>query len=283
MSHAAARPVFDPSGAPVSLLVDFDGTISRSDVGDALLGELVADQGLVRGMDQQYLDGRKGSRELIAWDMEVLPRDAAVLLAAVDALPLDETVIDLVRAVRRAGAAMEIVSDGMGFHIERMLARLDLQDLPVATNRALLGEGAAGVSFPYGHPRCFVCGTCKRERINIHRAAGRVTVFVGDGPSDRYAAHHADILFAKDSLATWCRSEGIRHEPWERLGDVADWVDTALAEGRLPADARAYETWVATADLGTTMGPARPARPAFICGPEVWGDGRTVAVLDDPG
>jgi 2-hydroxy-3-keto-5-methylthiopentenyl-1-phosphate phosphatase len=272
MSEAAQRPSFDPEGAPVSLLVDFDGTISQADVPDTLLARFVEDQDLVRRMDQLYLEGRKGSRDLTAWDMEVLPRDPELLLREVDALPLDETFEDLLRAVEEVGAAIEIVSDGTGFHVERMLARLDLTDVPIATNAAVLGEGAAGVTFPYGHPRCLVCGTCKRERIRIHQAAGRAVVFVGDGPSDRYAAHHADVIFAKSSLAAWCEVEGIPYEPWDRLSDVAEWFGLALADGQLPADVASFDDWAAR---------TRPESDTFICGPEVWGDGRTVAIGAD--
>jgi len=272
MSEAAQRPSFDPEGAPVSLLVDFDGTISQADVPDRLLARFVEDQALVQRMDQLYIEGRMGSRELAAWDMEVLPRDSELLLREVDALPLDETFGDLVRTAEGVGAAVEIVSDGTGFHVERMLARLELPDVPIATNAAVLGKGAAGVTFPYGHPSCFVCGTCKRERIRIHQAAGRAVVFVGDGTSDRYAAHHADVIFAKSSLAAWCEVEGIPYEPWGRLLDVAEWFGLALANGQLPADASAFDDWAAS---------TRPESATFICGPEVWGPGRTVAIGAD--
>ncbi len=268
MSDAAARPSFDPAGAPVSVLVDFDGTISLADVGDVLLGDLVDDEALVRRMDQQYLDGRKGSRELIAWDMEVLPHDPEVLLAAVDALSLDKTVLDLVETVEGVGGALEIVSDGMGFHVQRMLASIGLPDVPIATNRAVLGAGAAGVSFPYGHPRCQVCGTCKRERVRIHQAAGRAVVFVGDGPSDQYAAHHADVVFAKASLAAWCGDQGIPYLSWDRLADVAAWLRAAIRGGDLPPDRTAFIHWASR---------TRRAAEHFVCGPEVWGDGRAAA------
>jgi 2-hydroxy-3-keto-5-methylthiopentenyl-1-phosphate phosphatase len=263
MSHAPQQPSFDPDGAPFSVLLDFDGTISPVDVGDALLGKLVADQALVRHMDELYLDGSKGSRELIAWDMEVLPRDARLLLREVDALPLDEGLHDLVATVRDAGGALEVVSDGVGFHVQRMLDRAGLGDLPIATNAAVLGAGAAGVTFPYGHPSCQVCGTCKRERIWRHRAAGRAVVFVGDGPSDRYAAHHADVIFAKSSLAAWCEVENVAYEPWERLADVAEWIELALLDGRLPADPAAYDAWEAR---------SRPEPETYICGPEAGGE-----------
>lgn len=273
MSAAVLHPVFEAVGAPVSVLIDFDGTISLQDVGDVLLARLVEDQDEVRRMDQLYIDHVKGSRELIAWDMEVLPRDSTVLFREVDAVPLDESFHDLVRVVREAGAAIEIVSDGVGFHVERLLARLGLSDLPVATNATQLGLGGAGVTFPYGHPSCLVCGTCKRERVWRHQDARRAVVFVGDGPSDRYAAHHADIIFAKWSLAAWCEVQGIPYEPWERLADVAEWMEQALFDGRLPADVASFDAWAAE---------ARPEVRTFICGPELWGEGRTVAI-EPPG
>ena len=143
MTRAAAQPTFDPDGAPVSVLLDFDGTISLDDTGDTLLARLFEDAELTRHMDDLYMSGEKGSRELIAWDMEVLPRDAEVLLREIDSLALDETLTELLAAVREAGAAAEIVSDGMGFHIERMLAGLGVTDLPVATNDSEEGRALA--------------------------------------------------------------------------------------------------------------------------------------------
>lgn len=274
MTDALRVPAFERTPTPVSVLIDFDGTISLRDVGDALLSELVDDQSAVREMDRLYHEGHKGSRELTAWDMEVLPRAPDRLHEVVDAIPLDETFRELVRVTESAGCALEIVSDGVGFHVERMLARLGLSHLPVATNSAVLGRGGDGVSFPYGHPACFVCGTCKRERIRAHQAAGRAVVFIGDGPSDRYAAHHADVIFAKWSLATWCDEIGIAYQAWERLGDVAAWLPQALHDGRLPASPRAYPAWRAST-------PSR--QPAFICGPEVWGEGRSLAPGGVPG
>jgi 2,3-diketo-5-methylthio-1-phosphopentane phosphatase len=268
VSAAPERPVLTPDGAPLSILLDFDGTISLQDVGDVLLGALVEDQAMVREMDRRYMEEGVGSRELIAWDMEVLPRDPEILDRAVDAIGIDTTLLDLVRAVQRLGGVVEVVSDGIGFHVERMLARLGLADLPVATNATVVGRGGAGVTFPFGHPACFVCGTCKRERVRRHQEAGQVVIFVGDGPSDRYAAFHADIVFAKASLATWCERSGIAYVPWERLSDVAAWLASAVSSGRLPADASAVTIW-ASRRRSTPVG--------FICGPEVWGSGRTTA------
>jgi hypothetical protein len=130
------------------------------------------------------------------------------------------------------------------------------------------------MTFPYGHPACFVCGTCKRERVRAHEAGGRVVVFIGDGQSDRYAAHHADIVFAKDALLAWGRATRRGFREWSGFAEIEAWFVEALADGRLPAT---------TADLPAWRATHRPLRPDFICGPEAWEPGRMVPrPLDGP-
>ena len=172
------------------------------------------------------------------WDMEVLPRDGELLRSMAAAIPQDGTFASFVAAVRDAGAAIEIVSDGLGFYVASNLARLDpaLADLPIATNENDV-DGSGRLSFPYGHPACFVCGTCKRERVRAHEAGGRVVVFVGDGQSDRYAAHHADIVWAKDALLAWGRATGRDFLAWERFADIEAWFLAALARRTAPGAA----------------------------------------------
>ena len=270
MTRAPRAPRLPTAGAPVSILVDYDGTVACQDVGTLLLERHVADQELVRKMDRAYADGLLGSRDLTCWDMEVLPRDAALLRTEAAAIPQDETFPAFVRSARAAGAVVEIVSDGLGFYVSSNLARLDpaLAGLPVATNANRV-DGPDGVTFPYGHPACFVCGTCKRERVRLHGAGGRAVVFVGDGTSDRYAAHHADVVFAKDALLAWGQDTGRHFLAWDRFSEIEAWLIAALRDGRLPAT---------HADLSAWRAVHRPEVPGFICGPEAWEVGRTIPV-----
>lgn len=202
----------------------------------------------------------------MVWDMDVLPRDADLLRQSASEMPQDESFPEFVATVRDRGGYVEVVSDGLGFYVRPNLAALGVSDLPVATNDNRVGAGGAGVSFPYGHPTCHVCGTCKRERVRIHQASGRVVVFVGDGTSDRFAAAHADLVFAKESLARICEREGWPFSAWHRFDDVTAEVERAFGDGRLPPTPDELPRWRAE--------HARAPRP-FICGPEVWGHGRT--------
>ncbi len=198
--------------------------------------------------------------------MAALPPDPPLLRSTAAALPHDETFPAFVSAVRGRGAEVEVVSDGLGFYIVPALDALGVADVPVATNRIELDVSPPDVSFPFGHPRCFVCGTCKRERVRGHQAAGSFVVYIGDGVSDRYAAAYADLTFAKGELAELCAAEGWPHLPWERFADVTAWAE------------RAYRTGFPEVPMGPAdaMGPAvRGPAGRFICGPEVWGPDRT--------
>ena len=198
--------------------------------------------------------------------MDVLPRDAELLRIEAGQMPQDATFPTFVVAMHERGALVEVVSDGLGFYVRSNLAALGLSDVPVATNDNTVAGGGAGMSFPYGHPACFVCGTCKRERVRLHHAAGRVVVFVGDGMSDRYAAAHADVTFATGALVRICMAEGWPFNEWRDFADLRAQVDEMFTDGRLPRSSAQLAAWRSK--------HSQPPRP-FICGPEVWGAGRT--------
>ncbi len=260
------RPV-GPGELPVSILVDYDRTISFRDVGDDLLARHGPPAAVLAAVEAEYDAGRRGSRELIEWNMDTLPVDARMLREEAAAVAQDRAFPAFVVLARGAGALVEVVSDGLGFYVASNLEALDpgLADLPIATTRNEVRDGRAGVTFPYGHPDCAVCGTCKRERVRAHQASGRFVVFVGDGTSDRYAAHHADLVFAKDKLLAWMRATGRPVQPWHGFLELQAWFRAAAGDGRLPR----------TAEGVAALRRERPA-PGFICGPEVWGPGRLV-------
>ena len=46
-------------------------------------------------------------------------------------------------------------------------------------------------------------------------------IFAGDGLSDRYAVESADLVFAKNDLARYCRDNSIEHIKYTTLSEVA--------------------------------------------------------------
>jgi 2-hydroxy-3-keto-5-methylthiopentenyl-1-phosphate phosphatase len=265
---AAAPPAALVAGAiPLALLIDYDGTIARTDVSDAVMGAFVNADWESRAAE--YDAGLRGSRELMEWEVALIRSDPAELRAVAAAQPHDPGFAPFVRTARAAGALVEVVSDGFGFFIQAALDRLGVGDVPIVTaTTTFSGDGRAAIHFPNGHPSCFVCGTCKRNRVLAHQAAGRAVVFVGDGHSDRYAAGYSDVVFAKDALLELCRQNGWPYRPWSAFAEIDAWLVEQIVAWR--------------GDPGAIVRP-RPHR--LYCGPEVWGEGRhapPVAVAPTP-
>jgi len=243
-------------GAPLVVLLDYDGTIARSDVSDEVMRRY-ASPAAWAPLERAYLAGDIGSRTLLTQQAALVDGDTERVAAIGDDQPLDPHFVPFVAFLRERSIGIEVVSDGFGFFVQPSLARIGLGDLPVFTARTSFAAGVMAIDFPAGHPVCQVCGTCKRERIVVHHSAGRHVVFVGDGFSDLYAAWQADTVFAKDHLADLCADRGWPYRPWETFADIQLEIARLL-------------------DAGVPPPVARP----FICGPEAWPPGTTEPIWD---
>ena len=248
-------PPLEPGKPPIAFLVDYDGTIALTDVSDALMAEFVTAEWESRVAE--YDAGLVGSRRLMEWEIGLITASPDALRAKAAAQPHDPGFRPFAERARRAGVPVEIVSDGFGFFIQPALAALGVGDLPVVTAATTFGPDGPRIDFPNGNAACFACGTCKRNRVLAHQAAGRAVVFVGDGESDRYAAGYADVVFAKHALERLCLERGWPFERWTAFSEIEAWLERRLA--------------AFAADPASLSGPR--SRPLF-CGAEVWGPGR---------
>jgi 2-hydroxy-3-keto-5-methylthiopentenyl-1-phosphate phosphatase len=260
-SLGVAPPVepLRPDEPPLAILVDYDGTIALSDVSDTVMAEHVP--AVWEAEAAAYDAGLMGSRHLMEIEMGLVDAPGEALLATAAEQPHDAGFIPFVRRAQAAGVVVEVVSDGFGFFIAPALEALGVGDLPVVTALTTFAGRRASIAFPNGHPACFVCGTCKRNRVLAHQAAGRAVVFVGDGESDRYAAGYADLVWAKRALVRICLEAGWPFRRWTEFVEIDEWLEATL------------DAW--RRDPSTLADPV--GRP-FFCGPEVWGEG----LIDPP-
>ncbi len=256
----APRQVSEGDGNRLAVLVDYDGTIATTDVSDEVMWRF-AQREAWAPLESAYLAGEIGSRTLLTRQAALLHGETNGIATIGEDQVLDPHFVPFVAFLREHGIDVEIVSDGFGFFVEPSLARIGLADLPVFTARTSFSPRGVAIAFPDGHVECRVCGTCKRERILVHRRLGRHVVLVGDGFSDLYAAGHADTVFAKDHLAELCADRGWPYRPWTSFADVKIGIAELLESG-LP------------------LAP-QPPRP-FVCGPEVWPAGTSEPIWERP-
>ena len=261
-SDAGAAPPVPPlrdGDPPLAILVDYDGTIALTDVSDTVMAEYVT--GDWEAEAAAYDAGRSGSRRLMTVEMAMVDADPADLFATAAAQPHDAGFVPFVQRARDAGVPVEVVSDGFGFFIEPAMVALGFPDLPIVSARTTFRGRRAEIAYPNGNPRCLVCGTCKRNRVLAHRAAGRRVVFIGDGESDRYAAGYSDVVFAKRSLVRICLEAGWPFERWTKFREIETWLTATL------------EAWRQDPSTLPRLPLGTPPPNGYFCGEQVWNEG----------
>ncbi len=201
-----------------SVLVDFDGTACLHDVAGHVMDRFgdadwtTYDEAWERG----EIDTRAAIRAQVA---PFAGRADEFIEFAVAHCPIDPTFAGFVRWCLANDTEVAIVSDGLGFYIAPLLAAAGVPEVTIVTND--WDEGR--MAFPNGHQLCTWCGTCKMQAVQ--RATSPVA-FIGEGPSDRYGALYADVVFAKDVLVDHCRRDGVAFVAWNDFDDVRRALET---------------------------------------------------------
>jgi len=214
----------------VKFFIDFDGTITTRDVGDALLERFGGAQctDFIREYHEERLTAfqcfEKESQACGAVDRIELDR-------FIDAQEIDSTFPEFIDYCTAQGFEMSILSDGMDYYINRILERFGIQNVPVYTNTLTLEQvGQNGhvrfvPSFPYTDELCDRCASCKRNHMLTLSGESDLLLYIGEGYSDRCPVRYADVVFAKDDLLDYCRREEIPHVRYETFADIVRYVD----------------------------------------------------------
>lgn len=219
------------------LFLDFDGTISRRDAVDAIL-ETYADPKWLT-FEAEWRAGRMGSRDCLQAQMALVRATRKQIDALLDEIGIDEDLVALLEMCATHDIAAHIVSDGFDYCIRRILSGASKRVAALLRG----GRVCAGhlesrghlwrTEFPFFHQTCgHGCATCKPAVMRLLNKTNAPAIFVGDGLSDRYAAESAELVFAKDGLASYCTEHSIEHIQYQNLGDVAAHLDRWLV-GRM--------------------------------------------------
>lgn len=201
-----------------AVLTDFDGTITRTDVAEAILDEFAPAEWW--DIEEQHRSRKIGTREAMVRQFALVRANEEDLLRFVDSsVTMDDTFRAFVSFCKKSGLLLEIVSEGLDLYVRHLLRKWEIE-VPVRTNRAIIADGRVRIEYPWADATCTLCGTCKLLRLFQLRAQGYRTAYVGDGHSDLCPAVEADLVFAKGELASLCRSEDIEFVPFDNFSDV---------------------------------------------------------------
>ncbi len=206
------------------VLCDFDGTISQCDVAFEIIKNFSI--GDWQSLEKQYQTGIISSRVELAKQFMLVKESKEELLDFVDSkMQLDPTFSDFAEFCNARGIKIIILSEGLSFYIEHMLAQIGLSP-EVRANTGVFTDDGIIMEYHSQHEDCLDCGNCKLATVREFHERGYEVIYIGDGSSDFCASKHTDLIFAKRKLARHLSSEKIEHNTFNRFSDIIAKLET---------------------------------------------------------
>ncbi|MDX9753614.1 MAG: MtnX-like HAD-IB family phosphatase [bacterium] len=209
--------------------IDFDFTISRGDVWDAIVKHCAPD--LWQEVVAQYIRGEITSRQYNLRIAEIIQPDKEEITELVLSIGIDPTFPDFVQWATRRESPLTVVSDGYDFYIDLLLRAANLDFLPVFSNKMVWKKDGIDVEFPLYRADCPVdMAHCKCQHFEKFPLARHV--YIGDGISDICAATKCETIYAKRNLLDHCVQNEIPHTSFENYHQIIQ-AEEALLVGTL--------------------------------------------------
>ena len=205
----------------LKVFVDFDGTITLEDVGEAIFRKFGSAEKTNRIVDD-FLSDKISSRQ--CWDdlcdsIDRVNKDE--LNDFISSLDIDPTFISFVKFCNDNEIELVVLSDGFDYYIERIFVKAGLAGIKYYSNKLFVDlDGKLSAEYPHFDADSPTSANCKKNHIINHSSDDDYTIYIGDGNSDKEAAQFCDFIFAKNGLLKFCSTEKISFYPFKDFDDV---------------------------------------------------------------
>jgi 2-hydroxy-3-keto-5-methylthiopentenyl-1-phosphate phosphatase len=201
------------------LVVDFDGTVTETDLLDTIasrFGDPVVYQEVEDGLDEGWMP----LRDVITREFEPVRKPLTEVVEwELENVRIRPGFQELVRLAHERGWRFVIVSSGFHELIEPILEREGVE-VELHANRVDPDPAGWRVLWQYEED-CDACGeSCKRSVVREFARDDEI-VYIGDGYSDRCAAEASDRVFATRGLARYLDERGLPYERFDDFHEIA--------------------------------------------------------------
>ncbi|MBK9247059.1 MAG: MtnX-like HAD-IB family phosphatase [Ignavibacteria bacterium] len=203
----------------IAVFCDFDGTITRRDVGDAMIRNF----GIFEPFHTDLLAGKMTVAEYYRKALQQAGPDFTpeTIEKFTLEMEMDAYFPVFFDYCREHNIPLMILSDGFQEYIQPILLANNIDRAHVMANNLNFQKSGVEPIFPNASENCnCFCASCKRNSMLATAQTEACYVYIGDGLSDTCAASHADVIFAKGALAAFCNEHRIPHYTFHTFFDV---------------------------------------------------------------
>jgi 2,3-diketo-5-methylthio-1-phosphopentane phosphatase len=212
----------------ISLISDFDGTISKKDFFYMVIDSLLKENLNALAPWKDYLAGKITHIDALSGifsQIHLSQRDLDKFIATID---IDNWFYDVAQFCKDKKIPFYICSAGTNYYIKkRIYDILEKYDIVLISNDATYSqqEGMKLIAPKKDTPYYdFNTGISKQAIVKQLKEDGYFTIYAGDGIPDLKSAKCADVVFAKDKLLELCEEENIKTEKFDNFSNILNYI-----------------------------------------------------------
>lgn len=224
----------------VKIFVDFDGTISRKDIGEELFLSF-GDREATGKIIEDWINEKKSAIDM--WNDlcdTVTEFNQKKFDEILKEIGIDDEFYNFLDLCETLNYPVFIVSDGFDFYIQKMIDFKKYNNIVLYSNKLKNNNNTLVPSFPYTDEECFKCANCKRNHIIDNSADEDFTIYIGDGISDICASQFCDYIFAKKQLLKYCEKNRISYYPYDNFYNVIKKIEELSKKKKLKKRHQAF-------------------------------------------
>ena len=216
------------------IFIDFDGTITKEDVGESIFRNFGDKIKVDKIIDDLLSDRISAKQSWIELCNSIDKVDINLLNDFIYRVEVDPGFHNMIRFCEDRNIQILVLSDGFDYYIDMIFNREKLNGLKYFSNHLMISpQNKLIPEFPYYDPYCRCSANCKRNHIINNSRDEDFIIYIGDGNSDKDTALYCDIIFAKKSLLKYCEKERVSFFPYRTFDDVIDRLSDFLVRKNL--------------------------------------------------
>jgi len=197
---------------------DFDGTIIKNNLSVLIREEYAC--GDWQKIDSDYLHGHLTVEQSNKLQFALIKEPKERLQAFVrQHIELRPGFVEFVRYCQKSAIPFAIVSSGLDFYIEPILAEIGMPDLELHCGQTTFSHDGIDVSY-YDPEGNIISEGFKKKYLTWLKERGTNIIYLGDGLSDLEAARQADHVFATGHLLDLLDTHSIERSAFSDFYDL---------------------------------------------------------------
>jgi len=208
----------------ISVIIDFDGTISLRDISELILIHFA--KGDWQKFEDQANRGEITIDECIISQYAMISGEFEDIMKMVNQEKIRQGFETFIEFCKEQGFQVTCVSAGLSFVIEHIFEKLGIQ-IPVIAPVSEFSNGRVTTTVIPTVPDYI---GFKHQAVKQEQDKGQYVIYLGDGSSDRVGIQHADYRFVvrDKSLHQLCHDENIAHSSFDTFDQVRDEIQQLI-------------------------------------------------------